>query len=896
MREVTLTIDGQTVRVPPGATILEAASSLGIEIPQLCYLEGLSPFSGCRLCLVEVEGARTLVPACSHPVKEGIIVRTTSERVLHARRLVLELLLSDHPQDCLTCERNGACKLQDYAYQYGLSTIRFAGERHHYPLDERNPFIIIDYNKCILCGRCVRICEEVQGRAVIDFSYRGFATKVTTPFERPLTETNCEFCGQCVAVCPTGALTEKARRFKGREWELRKVTTVCPFCGVGCQLDLNIKDGKVVRVTSTQGAVNGRNLCVKGRFGFEFIHREDRLKRPLVRRGEGSVEVSWDEALDLIARRLTEIKERYGPDAIAGLSSAKCTNEENYLFQKFMRAAIGTNNVDHCARLCHAPTVAGLVRAFGSGAMTNSIAEIEEADCILVTGSNTTEAHPIIGLAIKKAVRKGAKLILVDPREIELAEIAHLHLRQRPGTDVAWLNGFANVILNGGLWDQKFVEERCEGFEEFKKAVEKYTPEFVEKITGIPADRLREAARTYARAEKATIIYSMGMTQHSTGTDNVLAIANLAMLTGQIGRESTGVNPLRGQNNVQGACDLGALPNVFPGYQAVSDPQIRRKFEEAWGVSLPSGPGLTVVEMMEAVIEGKVKAMVIMGENPMVSDPDIRHVEEALKKLEFLVVMDIFLSETAQLADVVLPAASFAEKDGTFTNTERRVQLVRRAVPPPGEAMPDWEILCGLAERMGYKMSYAHPREIMEEIASLAPIYGGIRYERLEGAGLQWPCPTPDHPGTKFLHKDRFTRGKGKFHAVEYRDPAELPDEEYPLILTTGRVLYHFHSRTMTARVPGLQEIVPEAYVELNPEDARALGIIDGERVRVSSRRGEIELKARLTERVPKGTVFIPFHFGEAAANVLTNPVLDPISKIPELKVCAVRVERAVSD
>jgi len=887
---VRLRIDGQEAEVPEGTTVLEAAARVGIEIPHLCYHPELTPAAICRLCLVEADGR--LITACNTSVQAGLEVCTDSERVNRLRWLTLELILSDHPLDCLTCEKNGACDLQRYAYEFGLEENRFSGPDHgrkEIPPREDNPFIRYEPSKCILCTRCVRVCAEVQDRSVLDLAFRGFATRVATAFERPLTETDCELCGQCVAVCPTGALTEKERRFKGREWELEKVETVCPFCGCGCRVTLHMKDDRIVKVS---GGYRGFRLCVKGRFGLSFVHREDRLKVPLIREGDRFREASWDEALDLVARKLLEIKGKYGPDAIAGLASAKCTNEENYLFQKLMRAAAGTNNVDHCARLCHAPTVAGLVQAFGSGAMTNSIDEIAEADCILVTGSNTTEAHPIVAQEIRRAVRRGATLIVVDPRRIELAEPAHFHLRQRPGTDVAWINGFCHVILKEELWDEEFVRGRCEDFEEFLKAVEPYTPEYVEKITGIPAGLLREAARAFGEAERATIFYSMGLTQHTSGTDNVLAIANLALLTGNVGRRSTGVNPLRGQNNVQGACDMAALPNVLPGYQRLSDPEVRDKFERAWGVPIPEKPGLTVVEMFQAALAGGVKAMIIMGENPMVSDPDIQHVAEALEKLEFLAVLDIFPNETSRFADVILPAASFAEKDGTFTSTERRVQRIRAALAPPGEAKPDWETLCQLSTRLGYPMSYGHPSQIMDEVASLVPIYGGVSYERLEGEGLQWPCPGPDHPGTPYLHKDRFPRGKGKFHAVEFREPAELPDDAYPFILTTGRVLYHFHSRTMTGRVEGLHSLVPEAYVEVHPKDANDLGITDGDRVRVSSRRGSIKLQAKVTERVPEGTVFIPFHFGEAAANVLTNPALDPVSKIPEYKVCAVRIER----
>lgn len=888
---VRLRIDGKEVQVPAGTTILSAAASVGIEIPHLCFHPELSPAGVCRLCLVEANGR--LLTSCYHQVEEGMEVRTDTERLRQLRKLNLELILSDHPQDCLTCERNGSCALQRYAYEFGIAENRFSGpdhDRRKLPVRKDNPFIRYEPEKCILCGRCVRVCEEVQGRGVLDYAFRGFLTQVTTAFSDPLTKTNCEFCGQCVAVCPTGALTEKERRFKGREWELETVETVCPYCGCGCRIWIHKKGNRLVKVG---GGYRGFRLCVKGRFGLSFIHREDRLKHPLIREGDGFRKASWEEALEVVAEKLSEIRERYGPSAIAGLASAKCTNEENYLFQKLMRAALGTDNVDHCARLCHAPSVAGLSMALGSGAMTNSIEEIIDADCILVTGSNTTEAHPIVAQEIKRAVRRGATLIVVDPREIELASYAHFYLQPWPGTDVAWINGFCHVILKEGLWDEEFVRERCENFEEFAKSLEKYTPEYVEKITGIPAELLREAARAYGKAERAMIFYAMGLTQHTHGTENVLAIANLALLTGNLGRRSTGINPLRGQNNVQGACDMGALPGLLPGYQRLSDPAVREKFERAWGGSLPEQPGLTVVEMFQAVLAGKIKAMLIMGENPMVSDPEIAHVAEALKQLEFLAVLDIFPNETTPYAHVILPAASFAEKDGTFTNTERRIQRVRKVFDPPGEARADWEILCELSRRLGYPMDYSHPSQIMEEIASLVPIYGGISYARLEHQGIQWPCPTPDHPGTPYLHKDRFPRGKGKFHVVEHRDPAELPDKEFPFLLTTGRNLWQYHSRTMTGRVPGLAELSPEAYAEINPADAAALGIRDGAKVRITSRRGSIVVVAKVTETVPKGVVFIPFHFGEQAANLLTQAALDPVAKIPEFKVCAVRLEPA---
>jgi formate dehydrogenase alpha subunit len=618
------------------------------------------------------------------------------------------------------------------------------------------------------------------------------------------------------------------------------------------------------------------------------------LTKPLIKRNGSFIEASWDEALDAIAKKLKEYKES-DPDSIAVLSSAKCTNEENYLMMKFARAILGTNNVDHCARLCHASTVVGLVRSFGSGAMTNSITELEDADCILVIGSNTAEQHPLIARYILRAKEKGAKLIVIDPRAITLTQFADYHLRQRPGTDVAVFNGFMNVILADGLEDKEFIKERTEGIEELRKTVENYTPEHVEKITGIPKDKLVSAAITYAKAERASIVYSMGITQHTTGVDNVSSSANLAMLTGNVGKSSTGVNPLRGQNNVQGACDLGALPNVYSGYQSVTDEKARAKFENAWKAKLPEKPGLTVVEMMNEAAKGNIKTIYIMGENPMISDPDINHVREGLEKLEFLAVQDIFLTETAQLADVVLPATSYAEKDGTFTSTERLVQMVRKAIEPPGESRADWQIICDLAKAMGSKeFEYGTPADIMDEIASLTPSYGGMSFDRLQKGGLAWPCPSKEHPGTPYLHKEKFARanGKGKFWGIEFKEPAELPDEEYPFILSTGRIIFHFHTGTMTRKTDLLNKEVPTGYVEIAPKDAERLGIVAGELVSVQTRRGRIETKALITARVPEGMIFIPFHFAECAANILTNPALDPVAKIPEYKVCAAKIEK----
>jgi formate dehydrogenase alpha subunit len=893
VNKISLTINDKSITTVPGKTILETARAHGIHIPTLCHDPRLKPYGACRICLVEVEGAKSFVPACATVATEGMVVRTDTIAVYEIRRTIVELLLSDHPLDCLTCESAGRCRLQDLAYELNIKEKRYKGEKHSYTVEDFNPFIERDHNKCVLCGRCVRICAETQGCHIFDFANRGFETVTSTPFDRSLQETPCVFCGQCVSTCPVGALTSRLRKYKGRIWETVQTVTTCPYCGVGCRLRLYAKNGEVIGVSADlESGVNRGNLCIKGRFGYGFINHPDRLTSPLIKKDGEFVEASWEEALQLVAGKLSEVREKHGADAIGGLSSAKCTNEENYLFQKFMRAVVGTNNVDHCARLCHASTVVGLAQAFGSGAMTNSIDDLAEARAILVIGSNTTEAHPVIALEIKKAVAQGASLIVIDPRRIELAGMAEVWLSQKPGSDVAVLNGLAKVILDEDLVDAGFVKERTEGFEEFSATLTDYTPEEVEKISGVPSDELRRAARVFATAERASIIYSMGITQHTTGTDNVLAIANLAMMTGNIGTPGTGVNPLRGQNNVQGACDMGALPNVFSGYQRVDLPDMREKFEKAWGVSLPGNIGLTLTEMTGAAEEGRIKALYIMGENPMLSDPDLTHVERALKNLDFLVVQDIFMTETAELADVVLPGVSFAEKDGTFTNTERRVQRVRKAINPIGEAKPDWQIICELAEALGCEMKYGSTAEIMTEINELTPSYAGILYERIEKEGLQWPCPANDHPGTPILHVSSFTRGKGKFSAVAYKAPAEMPDREFPLVLTTGRLLSQYHTGTMARRSPGIDEVTPLGRVEINPTDAKKHGIREGDPVNLVTRRGKVVAKALVTERVPQGVLFVPFHFKEVPANILTNSALDPIAKIPEFKVCAVRIEK----
>ncbi len=913
MEEIALTIDGRKVRTQKGSTVLEAARQAGIYIPALCDHPDLSPIGSCKLCIVEIEGQNVYPTSCTTLAEEGMVVRTKTEELQEMRRHTLEILLAltNHPTSCLFCDRkdectdlrecmrkfpltvgckycpnDGECELQDAVKYTGLERIRYSTTYRNLPV-QRAPFFDRDYNLCILCSRCVRTCKEVRGENVLSFDVNYHKQHAIGPIS--LTESDCKFCGACVDVCPTGALYARSERW-GRPSS--SVVTTCPFCGVGCVMEIGVQDGHIVRVRGKRGETpNNGQLCVKGRFGLDFVESPERLKTPLIRKDGRLVPASWDEAMDLIVEKFSCFK----GDRFALLSSAKCTNEENYLAQKLSRLVMETNNVDHCARLCHASTVAALASAFGSGAMTNSIEELKDAGCIFIIGSNTTEQHPVIALKIKEAKKRGAKIIVANPRWIELCKLADIWLRQQPGTDVPLILGMCKVILEENLIDDGFIEERCEGFEEFRDSLANISLEEVAEITGVEEELIIEAARVYARNGPSSIVYSMGITQHSHGTDNILSLANLAMMTGNLGKPASGINPLRGQNNVQGACDMGALPNVFPGYQAVTNEDLRKKFEQEWGKKLPEKPGLTLMEIFNAVHDGNIDCMYIIGENPRISDPDSTHVTEALKRLDFLVVQEIFLSETASLADVVLPATSFAEKEGTFTNTERRVQRVRKALEPVGDARPDWMIISEIGRRMGYEeqFSYSDPSEIMDEIASLTPSYGGINYGRIEEAGLQWPCPRPDHPGTPYLHKDGFTRGKGLFSVVSYRPSMELPDEEYPFILTTGRVLCHFHTGTMTRKVPGLNYLRNEELVEINPVDGRALGIEDGDLVEVASRRGTVRAKAKITEKSSEGVAFMTFHFAETPTNVLTNPALDPVAKIPEFKVCAVKLSKA---
>ncbi|MDD5773766.1 MAG: formate dehydrogenase subunit alpha [bacterium] len=895
MKTISLMIDGKIYSGNENQSVLDVAIENGVFIPHLCHDPRLEAYGGCRMCIVEIEGMRGMVTSCTVKIKEGMKVVTNNELLNRHRVMILKFLLASHPNECMTCNKSGDCKLQDLAYHYKIENISpLQKEERSFPLTKDNPLIELDRNKCITCGKCVRICNEVVQRDVWAFAKRGINTVVTTPMYRSMEESGCEFCGQCVSACPTGALTEKASKGKGRLSDMKRVRTTCSYCGTGCNFYLNAKDNKVVKVTSCfEGPVNQGNLCVKGRFGYEFINSPDRIMKPMIRKNGKLEEVEYQEAIDYTARKFLELKKKYGPDSLGGFSSSRCTNEENYVTAKLVRAVFGTNNIDNCARVCHAPSVAGLSACFGSGAATNSFDQIEDADVLFITGSNTTEAHPIVSLKVKKALRNGAKIIVADPRKIELAYKAEIWLDLRPGTNIALLNGMMNVILKEGLQNDKFVKDRTEGYDAFVKVVSKYTPEYAEKITGVDRNKIIEAARLYAKAEKASILYSLGMTEHNTGTLNVMSMGNLAMLCGQVGRRSTGVNPLRGQNNVQGACDMGALPNVFSGYQKVDDPAIRAKFEKFWGVKLPETKGMQSTKMIEAAHEGKLKGLFILGEDPAHTDPNISLVKESLEKLEFLVVQELFHTKTTELAHVVFPAASFAECNGTFTNGERRIQLVMKAIPPlPGRE--NWQTICDISTAMGYPMYYNNAFEIMEEVAAVSPMFAGITFERLKEKGLQWPIPDRKHPGTCTMYEKAFNfpSGLGKFNAIEHKDPIEMPDKEYPYTLITGRRREHYNNGSMTRRSNGIMEIWPEETLEISPSDAKKLVITDGEYVNLISRRGKVKIKARVTEKAREGRFFTSFHYIKTLTNLVTNSVFDPMAGTPEYKACAVKVEK----
>lgn len=892
---VHLTIDGIAVEIEDGAYILDAAQKVGIKIPTLCHIKHTTPDASCRLCLVEIEGVPGLKTSCSFKVSEGMVVHTQTKEIRDERRDILDLMLSHHPLHCFSCQKNGSCEFQEYCYEYGLTETSYTGRMsERVKTDSSNPFFYYDPSMCILCRRCVNVCDKLVGIQAIGVEERGFESYVAPPLGKKWSDSDCVSCGNCMHSCPVGAILPRMKfDNRYRLIDVEKVRTTCPYCGVGCQMNLLVRNNQVVGVSPFDGKPNDRLLCVKGSFSYSFINHPDRLKTPLIKRNGVFEEASWEEALNLVVEKISAVKKEYGPDAIAGLSSARITNEENYVFQKLMRAAIGTNNVDHCARLCHASTVAGLATTLGSGAMTNSIEDVQDTDVFLISGSNTTETHPVIGMKIRQALRNGAKLIVAEPREIPLAQQADIYLPIKSGTNVAFFNGLMHIIIRDGLQDENYIQERTENYEKLKETVAKYTPEFVAEICDIDPDELVKAAHLYGKANVAAIYYSMGVTQHSTGTEGVMCTSNLALLCGNIGVKGGGVNPLRGQNNVQGACDMGALPTDYTGYQKVANEEAREKFSQAWGVTLPETPGRKATEMIHDILEDKIHLMYIVGENPLISDPDIAHTEKAFHHVDFMVVQDIFLTETAALADVVLPATTFAEKEGTFTNTERRVQLVRQAIPAVGNSRTDLDILNDISARLGLKNKAKTASEVMDEIASLTPSYGGMQHSRLEVEGLQWPCLSPEHPGTPILHTKSFSRGeRALFRPAEYQPPQEVPDEEYPFIFTTGRILYHYHTRTMTGREKGLNKIAGESYVEINIADARALGIDQDDLVIVWSRRGEVEVLAKVTKHIRPGTLFMPFHFAEGAANLLTNDALDPIAKIPEFKACAAAIRK----
>mgnify|MGYP001094094034 FL=1 len=893
---VTLSIDNQEVTVPKGTTILEAAKGLGVEIPTLCHLKELAPDGSCRMCVVEVEGGRRggLTTACTAHCQEDMVVATHSEKVADSRRFILDLLLSNHKLECFSCGKNGDCQLQQYALDYGIDATSFTeGKRMPcHQEDTSNPFFSYDPEKCIMCRRCARVCQLRQGRDVLSIANRGFETKMMPSYGQAFDQSICESCGNCVSSCPTGALTAKDMK-EYRKWETQKIPTTCPHCGTGCQMNLLVKNNRLVGVEPLDGPANKNLLCVKGKFAsYKFVGSGDRLTEPLIKRNGIFEPASWEEALTLVSSKFNEIKAENGPDALAGFSCSRATNEDNYVFQKMVRAAFGTNNVDNCARVCHSASVHGLAQSLGSGAMTNPIADItEDVDMILLVGSNPEEAHPVIGAQIRQAIQRGTQVVVVDPRKINLVKDSALHLQVQAGTNVAFANGMMHVILKEGLADRHFIEERTEGFSDLEKMVADYTPEKVAEICHIHPEDLIQAARMYAKAEKAPIIYCLGVTEHSTGTEGVMSMSNLAMLVGKVGKPGCGVNPLRGQNNVQGACDMGCMPYDFPGYQKVNNPEVIDKFEKAWHVPLNRNTGLTSTKVLPAATAGNVKGLYIFGEDPIVTDPDTGHVRQALESLDFLVVQELFMTETAAYADVVLPGISYAEKDGTFTNTERRVQRVRKAVEPRGQAREDYEIFCEVMTRMGYPCAYESAKEIMKEISAVTPSFGGINYERLEKESLQWPCRSLTDPGTPIMHVGSFARGKGLFKAIPYKQAQELPDEEYPYLMSTGRMLYHYNTRAMTGRTEGINQIANHSYIEINAVDAQALGIQEGDKVEVHSRRGKIETYAAVGNRVFPQEVFMTFHFPDGNVNEITNAVFDDIATIPEYKVCAVAIK-----
>jgi formate dehydrogenase major subunit len=915
LESVAFTLDGREVVAGPGETIWEVARREGTTIPHLCHSPqpGYRPDGNCRACMVEVDGERVLAASCIRRPMPGMKVATGSPRAASARALVLELLVADQPP--VEVAHDPGSKFWQWAGRMGVTSSRFPSRPAPAP-DRSHPAMAVQLDACIQCGLCVRACREVQANDVIGMAYRGHGAKVVFDFDDPMGRSTCVACGECVQACPTGALMPAAvldERGSRTAQTDRQVDSLCPYCGVGCQLTFHIAGSRIVEIQGRDGPANHNRLCVKGRYGSDYIGHRHRLTTPMIRKPgvpkhwEDQVDpddpsthfrpASWEEALRVAAAGLARIRDRDGGRALAGFGSAKGSNEEAYLFQKLVRTGFGSNNVDHCTRLCHASSVAALIETIGSGAVTAPFSEAAHSDLIVVIGSNPTVNHPVAATFIKNAARRGAALVVADPRGQALRRHASHMLAFRPGTDVALLNALIHVIITEKLYDPAYVASHTEGFDALRDHIGPYTPEAMAPICGIDAAKLREVARLYARARAAMIFWGMGISQHVHGTDNARCLIALALLCGQIGRPGAGLHPLRGQNNVQGASDVGLIPMMYPDYRPVDDPATRSRFEGLWGTWLDPEPGLTVVEVMHAIRAGTVKGMFIMGENPAMSDPDLRHAREALAGLEHLVVQEIFLTETAWHADVILPASAFAEKDGTFTNTDRRVQLGRRALPPPGEARQDWWILQEIARGLGLGWTYGHPRDVFAEMRACMPSLGGITWARLEVEGaVTYPCDSEHEPGHEILFGNGFPTpgGRGKLVPAAVLPPDELPDERYPMILTTGRLLEHWHTGAMTRRATVLDDLEPEAVAHLAPGDLDRLEVGPGELVRIRTRRGSIELTARSDRDIPAGLIFIPFCYAEAAANLLTNPALDPVGKIPEYKFCAARAERIV--
>jgi formate dehydrogenase major subunit len=899
--EVRLTIDGMELGVPEGTSIMRAAMLAGVQVPKLCATDSVAAFGSCRLCLVEIEGRNGTPASCTTPVAAGMVVSTQTEKLKKLRRGVMELYISDHPLDCLTCAANGDCELQDMAGAVGLRDVRYgyAGENHlGLVKDESNPYFTFDTSKCIVCSRCVRACEEVQGTFALTISGRGFESRVSAGMDENFLASECVSCGACVQACPTATLTEKTVIEIGQPEH--SVVTTCAYCGVGCNFKAEMRGTEVVRmVPYKDGKANHGHSCVKGRFAWGYATHRDRITKPMLRAtiNDPWREVSWDEALGHVAREFKRIQATYGRNAVGGITSSRCTNEETYLVQKLVRAGMGTNNVDTCARVCHSPTGYGLGVAFGTSAGTQDFDSVEQSDVVMVIGANPTDGHPVFASRMKKRLRDGAKLIVIDPRRIDLVHMPHIdaqfHLPLRPGTNVAVLTAMAHVIVTEGLVDEDFVRARCEwdGFQAWAEfaADARNSPEAVEQFTGVPAVDLRGAARLYATGGNAAIYYGLGVTEHSQGSTTVMAIANLAMATGNLGRPGVGVNPLRGQNNVQGSCDMGSFPHELPGYRHISDAATRHIFEAVWGVTLQAEPGLRIPNMLDAAVEGTFRGIYIQGEDIVQSDPDTHHVTTGLAAMECVVVQDLFLCETADYAHVFLPGSTFLEKDGTFTNAERRINRVRR-VMPSRSGMADWEITLALAKAMGHDWHYAHPGEIMDEIAATTPSFAGVSYAKLDELGsVQWPCNEAAPAGTPIMHEEKFARGRGRFMITEYVPTEERTGPRFPLLLTTGRILSQYNVGAQTRRTANVVWH-EEDLLEIHPHDAEQRGVREGDWVRLQSRAGATSLRAHITDRVAPGVVYTTFHHPGTQANVVTTEESDWATNCPEYKVTAVQV------